>query len=382
MIKFGFNTIYHRFIPADISTNGSAAAFLSKIKIANRYAMESAVYLSNEQTIGSRIQMTYGIRYSLFNALGPGVVFGYDQDGNVTDTTTYSNGQSIKNYGGLEPRLAARYTLTETSSLKFSYMRTRQYLHLLSNANSGTPVDLWVPSSNIVKPQIGDQVSIGYFKNLKKNLYETSVEVYYKNMQNQIDYRPYAHLLLNPTVESQLIFGRGFAYGAEFFLKKTSGKLNGWISYTLARSKRQFDAVNNGTVFSAKQDRIHSASIVVMYDMNEKWSFGATWVYYTGNAVTFPDGKYQFENAYIPSYSDRNGYRMPAYHRMDLSATYFRKRTEKFESSWNFSIYNVYGRRNAYQIFFQTDPNDASRTQAVRVALFSIIPSVTYNFKF
>jgi hypothetical protein len=276
MIKFGFNTIYHRFVPAEISTNGSAAAFLSKIKIANRYAVESAIYVSNEQTIGSRIQMTYGLRYSFFNAIGPGVVFGYDQDGNVTDTTTYSNGQSIKNYGGLEPRIAARYTLTESSSLKLSYMRTRQYLHLLSNANSGTPVDLWVPSSNIVKPQIGDQVSIGYFKNLKKNLYETSVEVYYKNMQNQIDYRPYAHLLLNPTVESQLIFGRGFAYGAEFFLKKTSGKLNGWISYTLARSKRQFDAVNNGAVFSAKQDRIHSASIVIMYDMNNKWSFGAT----------------------------------------------------------------------------------------------------------
>jgi hypothetical protein len=381
-IKFGFNAIHHRFIPADISANGSAAAFLDKIKIADRYAIESALYVSNEQSIGARIQVTYGLRYSLFNGIGPGVVFGYDQYGTVTDTTTYANGQSIVNYGGLEPRFAARYTLTETSSIKASYMRTRQYMHFLSNTTSSTPVDLWVPSSNIVKPQIGDQVSLGYFKNLKQNMFETSVEVYYKNMQNQIDYRPYAHLVLNPTVESQLVFGRGFAYGAEFFLKKAAGKLNGWISYTLSRSKRQFPGVNNNTIYSARQDRIHSASLVLMYDPNPKWSFGLTWVYSTGNAVTFPAGKYQFENAFIPSYSDRNGYRMPAYHRMDLSATYYRKRTEKFESSWNLSIFNVYGHRNAYQIAFQTDPNDASRTQAVRIALFSVIPAITYNFKF
>ncbi len=381
-IKFGFNAIHHQFVPGNVSTNGSAAAFISRFKVSDRYALESAIYVSNDQTIGSRIEMTYGLRYSLFNAIGPGVVFGYDANGAVTDTTTYSNGKSIANYGGLEPRISARYTLTETSSLKASYMRTRQYLHLLSNTTSGTPVDLWVPSSNIVKPQIGDQVSIGYFKNLKKNLYETSVEVYYKNMQNQIDYRPYANLILNPTVESQLIFGRGFAYGAEFFVKKTAGKFNGWISYTLSTSRRQFDDVNHGAVFLARQDRTHSGSIVLMYDPNPKWSFGVTMVYYTGNAVTFPAGKYEYENVVLPSYSDRNGYRMPSYNRMDISATYYRKRTDKFESSWNFSVYNAYGRKNAYQIYFQTDPNDASRTQAVRIALFSVVPSITYNFKF
>jgi hypothetical protein len=381
-IKFGFNGVHHSFVPADISVNGAAAAYLGAIHIAKRYGVESAVYLSNEQSIGSRFQLTYGLRYSMFTGLGPGVIFGYDQDGKVTDTTTYANGQIIKNYFGPEPRMATRYTVTETSSLKVSYMRTRQYLHLLSNTTSGTPLDLWVPSSTIVKPQIGDQVSVGYFKNFKKNTFETSVEVYYKNMQNQIDYRPYANLNLNPTVESQLIFGRGFAYGAEFFIKKSAGKLNGWISYTLARSKRQFDAVNNGTIYSARQDRTHSASLVLMYDLSSKWSFGLTWVYSTGNAVTFPAGKYQFENSFIPSYSDRNGYRMPAYHRMDLSATYYRKRTEKFESSWNFSIYNVYGHRNVYQIAFETDPNDPSRTQAVRTALFTYVPSLTYNFKF
>jgi hypothetical protein len=381
-VKYGFNIIHHRFVPADISTNGSAFVLFNNLKIANHYALESAFYVSNEQKIGARIQVTYGLRYSLFNAIGPGVVFGFDHDGNVTDTSTYASGRSIKNYGGLEPRLAARYTLTETSSIKVSYMRTRQYLHLLSNTTSGTPFDLWVPSSNIVKPQIGDQVSIGYFRNLMKNLFETSFEVYYKNMQNQIDYRPYANLFLNAAVESQLIFGRGFAYGAEVFLKKAAGKFNGWISYSLSRSKRQFDGVNHGEVYNARQDRIHSLSVVLMYDLNSKWSFGSTFVYYTGSAVTFPAGKYAFENSFISSYSDRNGYRLPAYHRMDISATYYRKRTEKFESSWNFSVYNVYGRKNVYQITFQTNPHDASKTQAVRVYLFSVIPSITYNFKF
>lgn len=381
-VKFGFNVTHHKFVPGSISTNGSSATFLRDIKISDRYAVESALYISNDQNIGSRLQLTYGLRYSLFNALGPGVVFGYDSDGTVIDTTTYAKGQAIKNYYGPEPRIAIRYTLTETSSLKASYMRTRQYLHLLSNTTSGTPVDLWVPSSNIVKPQIGDQISIGYFRNLKQNLFETSVEVYYKNMQNQIDYRPYANLLLNPTVESQLIFGNGYAYGSEFFIKKTTGKVNGWISYTLSRSKRQFDAVNNGTDFNARQDRIHSGSLVVMYDPTEKWSFGLTWVYYTGNAVTFPAGKYQYDNVILPSFSDRNGYRMPAYHRLDLSATYYRKRTEKIESSWNFSVYNAYGKRNAFQLVFREDPNDPSKTQAVRIALFSFVPSVTYNFKF
>ncbi len=380
-VKFGFNGIHHRFIPASISANGSAASFLRNISISEQYAIESAAYISNDQAIGARFQLTYGLRYSLFNAIGPGVVFGYDSDGVVTDTTTYAKGQQIANYGGIEPRFSGRYTLNETSSLKASYMRTRQYLHFLSNSTSGTPVDLWIPSSKGVQPQIGDQVSLGYFKNFRQNLFETSVEIYYKNMQNQIDYRPYAQLLLNPTVESQLIYGRGFAYGSEFFIKKTAGKLNGWISYTLARSQRQFDAVNKGEIFSARQDRIHSASLVVMYEYR-KWSFGTTLVYYTGNAVTFPSGKYQYEGVVLSSYTERNGYRMPAYHRMDLSATYYRKKTEKFESSWNFSIYNVYGRKNAYQIIFQADPADATRTQAVRIALFSIVPSITYNFKF
>ena len=213
-------------------------------------------------------------------------------------------------------------------------------------------------------------------------MYETSVEVYYKNLENQIEYKPGADLRFNKTVESQLLFGQGMAYGVEFFAKKKFGKLNGWVGYTLSRSMRKFNGIDGGTTFPARQDIIHDVSVVGIYEFSPKWTFSATWVYWTGNAVTFPSGKYEIDGQIANYFTSRNGYRMPAYHRLDLAVTWQRKKTEKFESSWNFSIYNAYGRENAYTINFQPDPNDASKTQAMQLSLFRWVPAITYNFKF
>lgn len=379
-LRFGFNIIHHSFIPGKVQVESGSSA--NDLKIEKRFAIENAFYISNEQKISKRLKINYGVRYSMFTALGKGSIFSYDKDGNTTDTVIYKRGQIQKHYGGLEPRVSANFTLNTQSSVKASYVRTYQYLHLLSNSTTSSPTDLWLPSSKLVKPEIADQIALGYFRNFKNNTYETSVEVYYKGLKNQIDYKNGADILLNPNVESQLVFGNSWSYGAEFFIKKKYGKLNGWIGYTWSRTERQFDDINNGRKFFSRQDRTHDLSIVAMYDVTEKWNIAATWVYSTGNAVTFPTGGYMIGNQLVPMYSERNGYRMPANHRLDIGATWIRKKTEKFESSWNFSLYNAYGRQNPYMIKFQQNKNNPQIKEAVQVSLFRWVPSVTYNFKF
>jgi hypothetical protein len=239
-----------------------------------------------------------------------------------------------------------------------------------------------LPSSDNVKPQLSDQWSLGYFRNMKKNMFESSVEVYYKNLQNQIDYRNGADLVFNSTVEAELVYGRGWAYGAEFLFRKNYGKLTGWLGYTWSKTMRQFDQINDGNPFPARQDRRHDVSIVAMYNFSRKLNFSATWVYNTGNAVTFPNGKYTIDGKTIGYYTQRNGYRMPDYHRLDLGLTWIRKQTERFESSWNFSVYNAYGRENAYFISFRQNKENPDQTEAVQISLFKFIPSVSYKFKF
>ena len=274
------------------------------------------------------------------------------------------------------------YIINQNNSIKASYQRIYQYLHLLSNSTSGNPTDLWLPTSNNIKPQWADQWSLGYFKNLGSNKYETSVEIYYKNMYNLIDYKPGADIVLNPNVESQLLFGKGNAYGAEFFFKKKEGMFTGWISYTLSRTFRQFEGIDNGKKFPAKQDRIHDISIVAMCSLRKGWTLTSQWVFYTGDAVTFPSGLYVIDGIPTPMYTERNGYRMPDYHRLDIGASHLKKLSNNRERSWVFSIYNVYARKNAYSITFRQNPDNSSEMQAVRLSLFSIIPAVTYNFKF
>ncbi len=375
-VRFGADFIYHTFLPGSIT--GGPGITLNNVSVEKKFGLESALYVSDDASLLPDIKLDYGLRASSFSLLGPGSIFTYNSEGNPVDTLNYGPGKFIKTFFGLEPRVTATLVLNDESSVKSSYTRTVQYLHLLSSSTSTNPSDLWVPSTNNVPPEYADQVDLGYFRNFDDNEYESSLVLYYKNMQNLIDYKNGADLQLNPTVESLLLFGRGWSYGAEFMLKKKFGPLTGWVAYTLSRTEEQFAQINNGAPFPATQDRTHDVSIVLVYDLNSKWSFGATWVYYTGNAITFPSGNYMIGGRLVPYYTSRNGYRMPPYHRLDLSVTW----NINEHSDLNLSIYNVYDRMNPYAITFQQVPGNPNQTEAVQTTIFPIIPSVTYNFKF
>ncbi|MEM7654604.1 MAG: TonB-dependent receptor [Bacteroidota bacterium] len=378
-LKFGGNAIYHSFIPGSVDTEGRSISQIGD-EIEQRYALELAAYISDEWTVTDKLKLDLGLRYSQFSVLGPGTFYQYDAEGNPSDSTVFGNNEVVKTYGGLEPRLAAAYQLNQRSSLKAAYARNRQYVHLLSNTTSATPTDVWMPSSEIIEPEIADQVSIGYYQNLGKDAgWEASVEVYYKDLQNQIEYKNGADLLLNEQVESQLVFGSGYSYGAEFLLRKQVGKFTGWVSYTWSRTMREFAEINDGNPFPARQDRTHDVSIVAMYNPNPRWSFSGSWVFYTGDAVTFPTGSYVIDGDLVAYYSERNGYRMPDYHRLDLSATWFGKNPN---TSLNASLYNAYGRKNPFSIDFRESETEPGSLEAVKTYLFRWVPSVTWNFNF
>lgn len=375
-LKFGLSGIHHTFMPGRLES-GEDVGF-NEIQLDNRYALEVGAYLQNEQKIGNRISLLYGFRYSGFNYMGEGTAFDLDSDGNVVGAQEYDSWESIKYWEGFEPRFSASYLLSEKNSIKIGYNRIFQYIHQLSNTTTSTPVDSWVATTNNIAPQIGDQVALGYYQNIKKNTYQFSVEGYYKWLQNQIDYKPNASLILNNQVETELVFGRGFAYGVEFQVKKTKGKFTGWFNYTLSRALRQFDDIDGGEVFSARQDRIHDFNLVLTYKFNDNWVASTSFVYYTGDAVTFPTAQYEVDGFTVPYIQGRNKSRFPDYHRLDLGLTWYAKKKKKFEQSVSFSIYNVYARENAFAINFSE--NDFGQTEAVQTSLFKLIPSVTWNF--
>ena len=377
-LKFGFNSMYHKIIPGVITAGNNT----NVRDLLNKYSWDNAFYISGQTKIFENVSIGYGMRLSLFSLTGPGDFYSYDTEGNITDTSRYKSGEFVKTYFNPEPRVSLNISVTSRSSVKAAYARNVQNLHLLSNSTSGSPTDLWIPSSLNVKPEIADQVSLGYYQNFNDNQYELSAEIYYKSLQNQIDYINGAELNFNENVESQILFGTGRAYGLELFLKKRTGKFTGWIGYTLSRTERKFDGINNGNYFPARQDRTHDVSIVGMYELGKRWNLSATWVFYTGNAVTFPCGKYEVDGFTRFYYTDRNASRMPDYHRLDLSATWTKRKKIKSESSWSFSLYNAYGQENAYMITFRESKSDPSRTEAVQLTLFRFIPSVSYNFKF
>lgn len=379
-INFGFGVIHHNISPGIISATQTSS--YNSLALQHKYSLENALYVSHEWSPGERCHLDYGVRLAEFSVLGPGTFYRYDAGGGVVDSAKYGSGSFVRSYVNLEPRVAASFQLDSSSSVKFGYNRNTQVLHLLSNSTSANPTDLWIPSSNNIRPGIADQVSAGYFRNFSRGRYEFSAEAYYKDLRNQIDYKNGAQLIANENVESQLLTGRGRAYGLELFIKKKAGRFNGWISYTLSRTELRIDGVNGGNWYPAKQDRTHDIGVVGIYQASRRWTLSGTWVYYTGNAVSFPSGKYQVLGQTAFYYGDRNSYRMPAYHRMDVAATLLGKKKARFESSWTFSIYNLYGRENAYSIAFQNDPDDPTHTQALRYALFRWIPSVTWNFKF
>lgn len=377
-LQFGWQSTYHKIIPGAVTSSSD----IDMKSLSNKNTWENALYLSHKLQLGSHLDAEYGFRLSSFSLFGPGNIYRYDDNGKTLDTTYYAAGRVVKSYLNLEPRLSLNYVMNDNNSVKAAYARNVQNLHLLSNSSATSPTDMWIPSSNNVKPEIADQVSVGYFRNFANNRFEFSVEAYYKAMQNQIDYRNGAQVNFNENAESQILFGKGRAYGLEMYLKKKYGRLNGWISYTLSRTERKFSEINNNSWYPSRQDRTHDVSIVGMYELNKHWSLSATWVYNTGNAVTFPTGKYEIDGKQMFVYSDRNANRMPAYHRLDLGATWMLKKTATTESSWSFSLYNAYGRENAYMITFKQSDTDPNRTVASQISLFRFIPSVSYNFKF
>ena len=379
-ITFGLNSIYHIIVPGYITASGSTP--IGKLNLPNKYAWENAIYISDEYKPLEKLNFEFGVRLASFSVIGPGTFYSYDASGNISDSSVFKKYQCAKTYFSVEPRIAANYIINKKSSIKASYGRNSQNLHLLSNATTSSPIDLWIANSLNVKPELSDQYSVGYFRNFKDNTFEFSTEIYYKSLMNQIDYINGAELNFNENVESQLVYGKGRAYGVELFIKKKYCRFNGWIGYTLSRTERKFDIINNNSWYPAKQDRTHDISVVGIYEISKKWTVSATWVYNTGNAVTFPSGKYNSAGQTVFYYTERNGYRMPAYHRLDIGATWIRKKTAKFESSWTFSVYNAYDHDNAYSITFQQDPNDPTKTQAVQTTLFKVVPAITYNFKF
>jgi hypothetical protein len=381
-IRFGLNSIYHTMRPGEI-TASSENSGINPESLQKRYSWENALYATNTWKLSDRINITYGLRMTAFSILGEGDFYNVDKEGNITDTISYKRGQFVKTYYNLEPRAAVSYQLTNSASLKASYVRNVQNLHLISNSSSGNPTDKWVASTNIIKPEISDQVSLGYYKNFGGNRYELTVETYFKTMKNQIDYRDGADMFENTNaVETQLLFGEGRAYGIEWQLKKKSGKFTGWLSYTLSKSERRIEGVNNYEWYNARQDRTHDIALVGSFKLNRKWTLSANWVYYTGNAITFPAGKYMIDGQVVFYYTERNGYRMPDYHRLDIGATWLLKQKKRFSSELTFGLYNAYGRENPFIIEFREAENDPTKTEAFQVALFRFIPSISYNFKF
>jgi len=379
-LRFGLNVLRQSIHPASLKAADGAA--VNSIDVDSRQGIEVAAYLSHEWKPSERLSLIYGFRLTDFMVMGPGTFYFFDEDGDPVSETTYRT-KIAKHYFHPEPRFSASYLLQRNSSIKASYNRIVQNLHQLTNTTSSLPTDQYVVSSLNIKPQLADQVALGYFRNFQDNDYEFSVESYYKHMGNQIDFRNGADLQANKYLEGDLLYGIGRAYGLEWYLRKNSGKLNGWISYTLSKSERRFDQINDGKWFNARQDRTHDVSIVGLYELSKKWTLGTTFVFNTGTAVTFPSGKYEVDGKTMFYYTERNGYRMPNYHRLDLSATYEPNKTnKKVRSSWVFGVYNAYNRKNAYIIDFRENEENPNITEAYKIALFGIIPSVTWNFKF
>jgi len=382
-IRFGAAVTYHMFNPGLAQGIGDQTVFTT-VKVPNNYAVETAIYGNNEQRLGNHVTVKYGLRLSMFQNVGPGTVYHFDSAYKAIDSTVYRSGLLYQTYVGVEPRLGFLYDFNEKSSVKASYARTYQYLQLAQNSTVGTPLDIWFPSSPNVKPQIADQVALGYFRNFRRNTIETSVEVYYKWMQNVIDFKDFAQLLLNNKLEGEIRIGKAWSYGIEFLVRLNEKKINGWISYTYSRTFRQIAEINDGNPYPAPYDKPNNISVVVNYNFTDRWSVSANWIYATGAAVTFPTGRAEIGGNIIPIYSDRNAYRYQDYNRLDLSVTFSSKPKpgRKFNWDLNLSIYNVYNRHNTWTINFVQDNIDPNTTYAEKVYLFGIIPSITFNFHF
>ncbi|MDR5589748.1 TonB-dependent receptor [Christiangramia sp. SM2212] len=402
-LKYGIQNTYYEFNPGEIEPIDETSG-INYYKLINKYAFENAVYISAEHRLSDKFSAEYGLRLSNFFRLGQDEINSYANnqpvaydpergiysEGEILDSYSVSRNKSIKAYNNFEPRAAVSYMINDSQSLKASYNRMAQYLHLISNTSSPTPLDVWAPSGQYIKPQILDQFAIGYFRNMSDREYSLEVEGFYKQIDNRIDYIDGANLIANDAIERVVLNGESRAYGMEVLLRKNEGRLTGWLSYTLSKSEQRTPGrsaiepgINNSDWYNSNYDKTHDLSITSSYELNDKWQFNANFIFQTGLATTFPNAQYEYQGITVPVYGERNGDRLPEYHRLDLSATLTPKKNKNrdFQSSWNFGIYNVYNRQNAYSISFREN-SDTNQNEAVRLSLFGIIPSITYNFKF
>jgi len=400
---FGLSAINYEFQPGKIKPTSNSSP-INRYSMDKKYGLEGGLYLNAEHKISTLLTASYGVRQSAFFRIGKQpiqqykdnkpVIYNAELDiyekGEVTGMKNYNSGEIIKSFHNLEPRIGISYQLSDQTSLKASYNRSTQYVHLLSNTTSVTPVDVWTPSGDYIKPQLGNQYALGYFKNFDNQTYSFELETYYKTVKNRVDYVDGSNLIGNNTIETELINGKMRSYGIEVLLRKNTGRLTGWLAYTLSRSEQKTaggnlggDGINNGEWYKANHDRTHDLSLTAMYKLNEKWSISANLAIQTGRPVTYPNGKYIYEGIKIANYSDRNINRLPLYHRLDIGMTYIpnNKPNNKWKGEWNFGVYNLYNQKNASTITFGQN-TISGQNEAKRTAIFGIIPSVSYNFKF
>jgi hypothetical protein len=382
-IKFGAATVYHYFDPGRILPIGDRSS-VKPFALSTKNAIEISAYISNEQRITEKLSLDYGLRYAGFINVGPDTVFQYNEEKTqVTGFNVYGSGEIVRFYHSLEPRISARYLLGKRNSLKVAYGRTTQFLHLLSNSSLGLPTDVWMPPDKDIRPQSSSQYVLGYYQSFNDNKYEFTSEVYYKTIRNIIDFKDNANLFLNKHIGTQILSGDGFAYGNEYMLEKKTGDLTGWIAYTFSQTQYQIDSVNNNNYFSPRWDIRHNLSVTGNYQLNKRWSVSSTFKFTSGGFVTIPEGIFVYNGSSFTYYSERNGYQIEPYHRLDVSFTYkpSKNETRRRKSEWVFGIYNIYDRKNIYTLFARQESNLIS-TQFSKMYLFGIVPSVTYNLKF
>ncbi len=387
-IHFGLQGIYYTFKPG--TGTGVEDDETSVKELTQQHGLEAAAYLDHEWKPSSRFGIQYGIRFSGYQYLGKGTAYYYNDTTpgirrTLVGTKEYGANELIKAYNYLEPRMTARYAVSDNHALKASYARTTQYMHQLSNTASPTPLDIWTPSTNNIQPQVADQYTVGYVYDAPSGVYEISGEAFYKNMEHQLDYIDNANLELNQQIEADLLQSHSRSYGLELMAKKELGRTTGWVSYTLSRSERQTIGISQNEWFLNRYDRTHNLNLVVTHEISKRTSLSANWVYASGTPATFADSRLEFQDWDIPynSTDKRNNYRLPSFHRLDMSLTLKGKQLRRWKGEWVFSLYNVYGRRNAYTVYFRQNEDDPSKKEAVRLSIIgSIIPGITYNFIF
>ena len=381
-IHFGYNYTYHIYNPGKGGGVGEST-IIKKFELPQKYASDHAIYISNQSTLFEKLIVRYGLRFSAFQNIGNDKKEYILDNYEIVDSATYKKGKIYYSQWRLEPRLSFNYIFDDENSVKVSYSRTAQYIQLASNSAAGSPFDMWFQVSQNIKPQMNDQIALGYFRNFADNTFESSIELYYKDMKHVVDFKDRASIMANSHIDTELRFGKGYAYGVELLLRKNIGDITGWISYTYSRSFRTIDQINFGNSYRSPYDRPNNISVVLNYEMFPKLTVSATWVYATGIPVTYPTGRFEVEGVYVPIYSKRNEYRYPDYHRLDVAATWkLSKPEKKFSHELNFSLYNAYGRKNPWTIFFQQEEDNPDITYSEMLYLFYFVPAITWNFSF